>query len=403
MNAVPLDPVSDAIAAIAAGRPVVVADDADRENEGDLIFAAAHATPELLAFTVRHSSGVICAPMPSERLDRLGLPLMVTHNADPLRTAFTVTVDARQGITTGISAADRAHTLRLLADGSTAPEHLVRPGHIFPLAARPGGVLERRGHTEAAVDLVTLAGLEPVGVLVELVHDDGTMMRGPALRRFADEHGLPMISIAGLATYLVRHTSQVERVATTVFPTPHGTFTVHGYRSRITGVEHLALVHGDVAGRETLARVHSECLTGDAFDSARCDCGPQLRHALEQAEQAGQAEAGVVVYLRGQEGRGIGLIEKLRAYGLQDQGRDTVDANLELGHPADQRSYAEAAQILRDLGVGPLRLMTNNPGKVAALEAAGLAVAERVGVVIAPGPHNARYLATKRDRLGHLI
>ncbi len=402
MNAqsVRLDPVDEAIAAIAAGRPVVVVDDADRENEGDIIFAAAHATPELLAFTVRHSSGVICAPMPPSRLDRLDLPMMVTRNADPFRTAFAITVDARQGITTGISAADRAHTLRLLADDSTGPEQLVRPGHVFPLAARPGGVLERRGHTEAAVDLVTLAGLEPVGVLVELVHDDGTMMRGPALRRFADEHGLAMISIAGLATHMVRHTSQVERVATTVLPTSHGTFTAHGYRSRITGVEHLALVHGDVAGRETLVRVHSECLTGDAFDSARCDCGPQLRHALERA---GRAEAGVVVYLRGQEGRGIGLIEKLRAYGLQDQGRDTVDANLELGHPADQRSYAEAAQILRDLGVGPVRLMTNNPGKVDALEDAGLVVAERVGIAIAPGPHNARYLATKRDRLGHLI
>ncbi len=394
-----LDPVERAIADIAAGRAVVVVDDEDRENEGDIIFAASKATPELMAFTIRYSSGVICVPMPADMLDRLEIPLMTPHNKDRLRTAYTISVDARDGVTTGISAADRAHTVRVLADSATEPWEITRPGHVFPLRYREGGVLVRRGHTEAAVDLATLAGLTPAGVLVEVVNDDGTMKRGPELREFADEHGLAMISIDELVRYRRRHETLVERVAETRLPTRHGDFTAYGYRITVDASEHIALVYGDVSGPEpVLTRVHSECLTGDVFGSHRCDCGPQLEEALERIVEEGR---GVVVYLRGHEGRGIGLVAKLQAYQLQDGGRDTVDANLDLGLPADARHYGTATQVLRDLGIESVRLLTNNPDKVSNLEDFGVAVAERVQLTPHPNDHNIAYLLTKRDRMGH--
>ncbi|HEX3932067.1 MAG TPA: bifunctional 3,4-dihydroxy-2-butanone-4-phosphate synthase/GTP cyclohydrolase II [Nocardioides sp.] len=396
-----LDTVERAIADVAAGKPVVVVDDEDRENEGDIIFAAARATPELMAFTVRHSSGVICVPMPAEILDRLEIPLMTPHNRDRMRTQFTISVDARDGVSTGISAADRAHTARVLADSATEPWEVTRPGHVFPLRYREGGVLSRRGHTEAAVDLARLAGLTPVGVLVEIVNDDGSMKRAPQLREFADEHGLAMISIDDLVRYRHRTETLVERVAVTQLPTRYGELTAYGYRSRIDGSEHLALVHGDIAGDEpVLVRVHSECLTGDVFGSQRCDCGPQLDEALERVVAAGR---GVVVYLRGHEGRGIGLVAKLEAYALQDAGRDTVDANLELGLPADARHYGAASQVLRDLGVTRVRLLTNNSEKSEALADFGVAVEEQLPLTPRPNPHNLHYLRTKRDRMGHDI
>jgi len=394
-----LDTVERAIADIAAGKAVVVVDDEDRENEGDIIFAASKATPELLAFTIRYSSGVICVPMPATMLDRLEIPLMTPHNKDRLRTAYTISVDARDGVTTGISAADRAHTVRVLADSATEPWEITRPGHVFPLRYREGGVLVRRGHTEAAVDLAKLAGLTPAGVLVEVVNDDGTMKRGPQLREFADEHGLAMISIEDLVRYRRRHETHIERVAETRLPTRHGDFTAYGYRITVDDSEHIALVHGDISGPEpVLTRVHSECLTGDVFGSHRCDCGPQLDEALERIVAEGR---GVVIYLRGHEGRGIGLVAKLQAYQLQDGGRDTVDANLDLGLPADARHYGTATQILRDLGVASVRLMTNNPDKVRNLEDFGVAVAARVPLTPHPNDHNIAYLLTKRDRMGH--
>ena len=398
-----LDPVERAIADVAAGKAVVVVDDEDRENEGDLIFAASKATPELMAFTIRHSSGVICVPMPADMLDRLEIPLMTPHNKDKLRTAYTISVDSRDGVSTGISAADRAHTARVLADSATEPWDVTRPGHVFPLRYQDGGVLVRRGHTEAAVDLARMAGLTPAGVLVEVVNDDGTMKRGPELRAFADEHGLTMISIDDLVTYRHRHEMLVERVAETVLPTRHGDFVAHGYRNLVDDGEHLALVYGDVAaanavGEPVLVRVHSECLTGDVFGSHRCDCGPQLDEALERIVADGR---GIVIYLRGHEGRGIGLVAKLQAYALQDAGRDTVDANLDLGLPADARHYGAATQILRDLGVATVRLLTNNPDKTASLEDYGVPVAERVPLTPRPNDHNLAYLRTKRDRMGH--
>ncbi|MFC4786128.1 bifunctional 3,4-dihydroxy-2-butanone-4-phosphate synthase/GTP cyclohydrolase II [Nocardioides sp. MAHUQ-72] len=396
-----LDTVERAIADIAAGRAVVVVDDEDRENEGDIIFAASKATPELMAFTIRYSSGVICVPMPADMLDRLEIPLMTPHNKDKLRTAYTISVDARDGVSTGISAADRAHTVRVLADSATEPWEITRPGHVFPLRYREGGVLVRRGHTEAAVDLAKLAGLTPAGVLVEVVNDDGTMKRGPELREFADEHGLAMISIDDLVRYRRRHENLVERVAETRLPTRHGDFTAYGYRITVDGSEHIALVHGDVSGDEpVLTRVHSECLTGDVFGSHRCDCGPQLDEALQRIVAEGR---GVVVYLRGHEGRGIGLVAKLQAYQLQDGGRDTVDANLDLGLPADARHYGTATQVLRDLGIGQVRLLTNNPDKVSNLEDFGIAVAERIPLTPHPNDHNLAYLLTKRDRMGHVL
>lgn len=394
-----LDSVERAIEDIAAGRAVVVVDDEDRENEGDIIFAAARATPELMAFTIRHSSGVICVPMPGPMLERLEIPLMTPHNKDKLRTAYTISVDAKDGVSTGISAADRAHTARVLADSATEPGDLTRPGHVFPLRYRDGGVLVRRGHTEAAVDLARLAGLTPAGVLVEVVNDDGTMKRAPELREFADEHGLAMISIEDLVRYRRRHERHVERVAVTRLPTSHGDFTAYGYRITIDDSEHVALVHGDISGDEpVLTRVHSECLTGDVFGSHRCDCGPQLEEAMARIVEEGR---GVVVYLRGHEGRGIGLVAKLQAYELQDGGRDTVDANLDLGLPADARHYGTATQVLRDLGVERVRLLTNNPAKTASLQDFGVEVTERVPLHVHPTEANRAYLATKRDRMGH--
>jgi len=399
--AVRLDTVERAVADIAAGRAVVVVDDEDRENEGDLVFAAAKATPELMAFTIRWSSGVVCAPVTAATLDRLGVPLMTPHNREKMRTAYTVSVDARDQISTGISAADRARTVRTLIDSATEPYELVQPGHVFPLRYAEGGVLVRPGHTEAAVDLARLAGLEPAGVISELVNDDGTMQRGPQLRAFADEHGLALISIEQLIAHRRRHETHVRRVAETRLPTAHGDFTAYGYRITIDGGEHVALVMGDVATDEpVLARVHSECLTGDVFGSARCDCGPQLDEALDLVAAEGR---GVVVYLRGHEGRGIGLVAKLQAYELQDGGRDTVDANLDLGLPADARHYGAATQVLRDLGVRSVRLLTNNPDKVAALEAYGVPVTERVPLTPRPNDHNIAYLMTKRDRMGHQL
>jgi len=399
MTSIRLDPVERAVADIAAGRAVVVVDDEDRENEGDIIFAASRATPALMAFTIRHSSGVICVPMPAEMLDRLEIPLMTPHNKDKLRTAYTISVDARDGVSTGISAADRAHTARVLADSATEPWEITRPGHVFPLRYREGGVLARRGHTEAAVDLARMAGLTPAGVLVEVVNDDGTMKRGHDLRDFADEHDLALISIEDLVRYRRRYEVLVERVAETRLPTRFGDFTAYGYRIAVDDGEHVALVHGDVAGKESvLTRVHSECLTGDVFGSHRCDCGPQLEEALERVVVEG---SGVVVYLRGHEGRGIGLVAKLQAYALQDGGRDTVDANLDLGLPADARHYGAATQILRDLGVRSVRLLTNNPDKTTSLEDYGVPVSSRVPLTPRPNDHNLAYLLTKRDRMGH--
>ena len=359
-----LDTVAEAIADIAAGKAVVVVDDEDRENEGDIIFAASKATPELMAFTIRHSSGVICVPMPADMLERLEIPLMTPHNKDKLRTAYTISVDARDGVSTGISAADRAHTARVLADSATESWELTRPGHVFPLRYREGGVLNRRGHTEAAVDLARMAGLTPAGVLVEIVNDDGTMKRAPQIREFCDEHGLKMISIEQMVHYRRRHETHVERLAETTLPTSHGDFTAFGYRITVDGSEHVALVYGDPADltndEPVLTRVHSECLTGDVFGSERCDCGPQLQEAMDLIVEEGR---GVVIYLRGHEGRGIGLLAKLQAYQLQDGGRDTVDANLDLGLPADARHYGAATQILRDLGVQSVPAPDQQPGQ----------------------------------------
>jgi 3,4-dihydroxy 2-butanone 4-phosphate synthase / GTP cyclohydrolase II len=402
---IPLDDVVRAVKDIANGRPVVVVDDANRENEGDIILAAAKATPELIAFMVRYTSGVICAPMRGEDLDRLQLPLMTTQNTERMRTAFTVTIDAAHDVTTGISAADRTTTLTKLTDPDARAGDFVKPGHIFPLRYREGGVLVRPGHTEAAVDLTTMAGLPPVGVLSEIVNDDGTMKRLPALREFADEHGLALISIEQLIEYRRRTERLVTRVAETVIPNAYGDWRAYGYRSDIDGTEHVALVLGDIgagsgeeeAGEDVLVRVHSECLTGDVFGSQRCDCGAQLDAAMAKIAERGR---GVVLYLRGHEGRGIGLLSKLQAYALQDVGMDTVDANLKLGLPVDAREYSVAAQLLDDLGVRSVKLLTNNPAKVDALAGHGFGVT-RIPLPPLTTPHNLRYLTTKRDRLGH--
>ncbi|MCM3301114.1 bifunctional 3,4-dihydroxy-2-butanone-4-phosphate synthase/GTP cyclohydrolase II [Streptomyces pseudogriseolus] len=396
-----LDPVEQAIADIAAGRPVVVVDDENRENEGDLIVAAEKVTEEIVAFMMTECRGMICAPMTGEELDRLSIPQMVAQNTESMRTAFTVTVDASaaHGVTTGISASDRATTLRLLAGGTAEPDDFVRPGHIFPLRARPGGVLERDGHTEAAVDLARLAGLRPAGAIVEIAGEDGRMLRLPELVPFARKHGLSIISIEDLIAYRRSSEPTVRREAEVRLPTAHGTFTAYGFRSTADGVEHVALVHGDLGdGADVLVRMHSECLTGDVFGSQRCDCGPQLDASLDRIQQEGR---GVVVYLRGHEGRGIGLMSKLRAYELQERGRDTLDANLELGLPADARDYAAGAQILADLGVRSVRLMTNNPDKSDALARHGIDVLRREPMPVTASEHNLRYLRTKRDRMGH--
>ena len=393
------DPIPEAIAAIREGRPVVVVDDEDRENEGDLVFAASKATPDLVGFMIRHTSGVICVSMQGGDLDRLLLPPMTAVNEDRKGTAYAVSVDARDGISTGISAADRARTIRTLVDSATEPWEVTRPGHVFPLRAVPGGVLQRAGHTEASVDLAALAGLTPAGVICELVNDDGSMMRAPECRDFSDEHGLLMISIADLISH-IRHTQkQIERVAETVIPTEIADFRAIGYRSLVEPTEHLALVIGDIGdGEDILVRVHSECLTGDVFGSLRCDCGPQLDAALRAVAAEGR---GIVLYVKGHEGRGIGLLSKLQAYQLQDTGADTVEANLALGLPADARDYGTGAQILADLGVRSMRLLTNNPAKRAGLDGFGIVITERVPLSITPNPHNERYLAAKAALMGH--
>jgi 3,4-dihydroxy 2-butanone 4-phosphate synthase/GTP cyclohydrolase II len=397
-----LSAVENALQRLARGEPVVVADDSDRENEGDLIVAAEKATPEAVAFVVRHTSGVLCVALSGERCDALQLPLMVSHGRDAQGTAFTVTVDAKRGTTTGISAADRAVTVRALANPQSRPEDFARPGHVFPLRAREGGVLERRGHTEAAVDLVGRAGLAPAGLLAELTHDeDGRMMRSPALEAFARQHGLAFLRIDDLVAYRRRTEPIVELVAEARLPTRHGPFIARVFRDQIDKREHVALVRGDVRGAEgVLVRVHSECLTGDLFGSLRCDCGSQLEASLSRVAQEG---LGVVVYLRGHEGRGIGLVNKIHAYRLQDQGRDTVEANLDLGLPVDSRRYDVGAQILTLLGVTTIRLMSNNPAKFAALDGYPLRIVERVPLVTAPNAENAGYLSTKRIKLGHLL
>lgn len=398
---VPLDSVDEAIADFAAGKPVVVVDNEDRENEGDLIFAAEKATPELVGFMVRYTSGYICAPLTNKDADRLGLPPMVAHNEDARGTAYTVTVDAATG-TTGISATSRAETLRRLANPRYGRHDFTRPGHVVPLRARDGGVLVRDGHTEAAVDLARAAGLRPAGVLCEIVsEEDATdMARGPELRRFADQHGLRMISIAQLIEWRRHHDRLVERVVETRLPTDYGEFRAIGFRNRVTNQEHIALVLGDPEndGEDLLVRVHSECLTGDVFASRRCDCGQQLHNSMKLVQQEGR---GIILYLRGQEGRGIGLLEKLRAYRLQDEGYDTVDANLELGQPADAREFDTGAQILRDLGVHSIKLMTNNPTKVAGLSGHGFVITGRTSVPVEVNEDNVEYLRTKRDRMQH--
>jgi len=392
-------PIEEAIAAMARGDFVLVVDDVHRENEGDLILAAEKVTAEKVAFMVRHTSGVVCLPIEGARLDELGLPLMVRENTDSHKTAFTVSVDYVHDTTTGISAADRAATIRAVVDPTTGPTDLARPGHVFPLRYHRGGVLVRPGHTEAAVDLARLAGLTPAGVLSEVVHDDGTMARGEALHRFADRHGIPLITIEDLVTYRWRTEALVVREVETRLPTAHGEFRAIGFRSKIDGSEHIALVIGDVAGKDgVLTRVHSQCITGDVLGSERCDCGTQLDEALRRIAQEG---LGVVVYDRTHEGRGIGLLAKLRAYRLQDEGLDTVDANLELGYPVDARHYGIDAQILTDLKVSSVRLLTNNPHKISELEMLGVDVAERVPHVAGATRHNEAYLQTKIDRLGH--
>ena len=396
-----MDSVEDALAALRDGRMVVVVDDKSRENEGDLILPAATATTEQLAFAIRHSTGIICTPMTAQELDRLGIPMMTEHNTDPKRTAFTLSADARTGITTGVSAADRARTIRVLADPGSAPTDLVHPGHVFPLRAREGGVLTRRGHTEAAVDLMHLSGNRPVGVLVEIVNDNGTMARRHQLRELADTHAIPMITVGDLERYRWLHEDLVEEVVSTHLPTAHGEFTVHALRSRVDGTEYLALVCGRVVdGEDVLTRVHSACLTGDVLSSLRCDCGPQLRAAMEAIGARGR---GVLVYASDHEGRGIGLIDKLRAYALQEEGMDTLDANVALGLPADARSYATAAQVLRHLGVRSVELMTNNPDKVAGLERYGVSVHSRTPTPTFANGENLGYLRAKRDRMGHLL
>ena len=397
-----LNTIDEAIEQIRRGGMVVVVDDEDRENEGDLIMAAEDVTPASMAFFLEHTSGLFCVPLEPERTDELDLPLMVVANTEALRTAFTVSVDYRHGTTTGISAHDRAATIRSLIDPATKATDLNRPGHIFPLRYRPGGVLKRAGHTEATVDLCRLAGKYASGVLCEIVtKDKSDMARLPELTEFAKEHNLPIVTIADLIRYRRRHEKLVKRVAESQLPTEHGEFRAVVYENVLDGQQHVAMVYGDIdPQRATLVRVHSECLTGDIFGSQRCDCGPQLHTAMAKVAAEG---SGVVVYLRGQEGRGIGLGHKIRAYALQEEGHDTVDANLAQGLPVDSREYGIGAQILVDLGVTNMRIMTNNPAKYGGLDGFGLNIVERVAIQSLPTEHNIHYLRTKRERMGHLL
>ena len=396
----PFATVEDAIEDIREGRMVVVVDDEDRENEGDLTIAAQFATPDAINFMATHARGLICLCITEERADHLGLRPMTDHNEAPLGTAFTVSVEAREGVTTGISAADRSRTIQVAIHSDSTAHDLVQPGHVFPLRAKPGGVLERIGQTEAAVDLARLAGLSPSGVVCEIMNDDGTMARVSDLVGYCERHGLKMITVADLVEYRRRHEKLVERGAAVRLPTEFGEFTAVAFREKLNGKTHVALVKGDVDGVENvLVRVHSECLTGDVFHSLRCDCGEQLEQALAQIHAAG---SGVLLYMA-QEGRGIGLLNKLRAYELQEQGFDTVEANLELGFPADARDYGIGNQILADLGLSTIRILTNNPKKLIGIDGFGLTVVEQVPIEVRPGSENERYLATKRDKLGHRL
>jgi 3,4-dihydroxy 2-butanone 4-phosphate synthase/GTP cyclohydrolase II len=394
------DSIESVLKDLRKGCMVIVVDDADRENEGDLIMAAEHATPPAVNFMAKHGRGLICVPTTADRLKQLGIEQMVGQNRETFRTDFQVSVDAARGVTTGISAADRARTIQVMADPTAVPEDLVQPGHVFPLRAKPGGVLQRAGHTEAAVDLVKLAGARPIGVICEIMSDDGSMARLPELRRFARKHRLKICSIEALIKFRRTREKLVERVEVVKMPTDYGDFDLYLYRSHTDGQHHLALVRGEVAGKPgVLVRVHSECLTGDVFGSRRCDCGPQLHQAMRQVAEAGR---GVIVYMR-QEGRGIGLGPKIQAYKLQESGFDTVEANRKLGFAMDLREYGLGAQILADLGLKTIRLLTNNPKKVVGLEGYGLEIVEQVPIRVKPNPHNVKYLKTKREKLGHLI
>jgi 3,4-dihydroxy 2-butanone 4-phosphate synthase/GTP cyclohydrolase II len=394
------DSIESVVSDIRRGRMVIVVDDADRENEGDLVMAAEKVAPQAVNFMARFGRGLICVPTTAERLQQLGIDRMVQHNRESFRTDFQVSVDAANGIGSGISAADRARTIQIMTDPAASPGDLVQPGHVFPLRARPGGVLQRAGHTEAAVDLARMAGQRPIGVICEIMSDDGTMARLPELRRFARKHKLKICTIADLIEFRRRGEKLIERVEAVKMPTEFGEFDLYLYRSRLDNAHHLALVCGNVAGRkDVLVRVHSECLTGDVFGSRRCDCGSQLHQAMRQVAEAG---CGVIVYMR-QEGRGIGLAPKIKAYKLQEQGYDTVEANTKLGYPMDLREYGLGAQILVDLGLKHIKLLTNNPRKIVGLEGYGLEVVKQVPIRISPNPHNSRYLDTKRRKLGHLI
>lgn len=394
-------PIEEIVDAIKRGSMVIMVDDEDRENEGDLIVGADQATPEQVGFMLRHTSGIICVPVVGDRLDELNVPMMVTKNTDVRRTAFTVSVDAASGISTGISANDRWKAIRAIVDPDSTPQDLSRPGHMYPLRYEPGGVLKRAGHTEAAVDLAKLAGLYPAGVLAEVMNDDGTVAQLADLQRFAEEHNFLIGTIADLIAYRRRAEKLVERVVEARIPTDHGTFTAVGYRSLIDDRQHIAMVYGEIGdGEAVLTRVHSECLTGDALGSRRCDCGDQLDNALERVATEGR---GVVLYIRGHEGRGIGLLHKLAAYRLQDEGLDTVDANVRLGLPVDSRDYGVGAQILYDLGVRSMNLLTNNPTKRAGIEGYGLSILDQVPLSVNPNDENVDYLRTKATRLGHLI
>jgi 3,4-dihydroxy 2-butanone 4-phosphate synthase / GTP cyclohydrolase II len=396
----PFATIQEAIEDIRAGRMIVVVDDPDRENEGDLTIAAQFATPDAINFMATHARGLICLCLTEERADKLGLRPMTDHNEAPLGTAFTVSIEAREGVTTGISAADRSHTIQVAIHADSTAHDLVQPGHVFPLRARPGGVLERIGQTEAAVDLARLAGLDASGVVCEIMNDDGTMARVPDLAPYCERHGLKMVTVADLVEYRRRHEKLVERGASVRLPTEHGEFTAVAFREKLNGKTHVALVKGHVDGAENvLVRVHSECLTGDVFHSLRCDCGEQLDQALAQIEAEGR---GVLLYMA-QEGRGIGLLNKLRAYELQEQGLDTVEANLELGFPADARDYGIGNQILADLGLTTLRILTNNPKKLTGIDGFGLSVVEQVPIEVEPNAENRSYLSTKRDKLGHRL